>query len=164
MGAAKAAKSGNKGGKNKTRSLKAGDLDRVVAVDAANTGRARSGFFEKRLAAVKRNPDLFVTLGIEDKETLAGFVIARIFRGEFGTSEPVASIDAFGIATDKQGQGLGRTLMDGLEAALRKRGVMEIRSQDSWTGGALMRFFAATGFELAPIWVLDRPLGEPIDF
>ena len=151
------------------RALRAADLSAVVAIDMANTGRARSGFFEKRLAAVKRDPDLFLTLAIEDgaivgAEALAGFVIARIFRGEFGASEPIASIDAIGVAPDRQGRGLGRALMTELETALRKRGVFEINSQDSWTGGALMGFFAATGFELAPLWVLDRPLGKSIDF
>lgn len=173
MSAAKAAKGGDrggqKGGKRKIRGLKAGDLDAVVVIDTQNTGRARRGFFEKRLAAVRRDPDLFLSLAIEDGaagdgKALAGFVIARIFRGEFGTSQPVASIDAIGVAPGRQGRGLGRALMDGLETALRKRGIFEIRSQDSWTGGALMRFFAATGFELAPLWVLDRPLGGPVDF
>ncbi len=160
MNASKAAKGGN----TTVRALRAEDIDAVVAVDAQNTGRARRGFFEKRLAAVKRDPDLFLTLAIEDGDGLAGFVIAHIFRGEFGASEPMASIDAIGVAPGSQGRGLGHALMDGLETALRKRKVFEIRSQDSWTGGALMRFFASAGFELAPLWVLDRPLGEPIDF
>ncbi|MHA1536695.1 MAG: GNAT family N-acetyltransferase [Alphaproteobacteria bacterium] len=152
------------GGKNNIRGLKESDLDAVVVIDTGNTGRARRGFFEKRLAAVKRDPDLFLSLAIEDDKGFAGFVIARIFRGEFGTSEPVASIDAFGIGEGRQGHGLGRALMSALEAALRKRDILEIRSQDSWTGGALMGFFAATGFELAPIWVLDRTLDGPVDF
>ena len=169
MSAGKAAKGGKKGGKSRIRALRAGDLDAVIAVDALNTGRARRGFFEKRLAAAKRDPNLFLALAIEDGpagdgQALAGFVFAHIFRGEFGASQPVASIDAIGVAPDRQGRGLGRALMGALETALRKRGIFEINSQDSWTGGALMGFFAATGFELAPLWVLDRPLGGSIDF
>lgn len=158
----------------KIRPLRAADLGAVIAIDTANTGRARRGFFEKRLAAVKRDPDLFLAFAVEagaveagaveKDKALAGFLIARIFRGEFGASEPIASIDAIGVAPDRQSRGLGHALMEGLETSLRKRGVFEIRSQDAWTGGALMRFFAGTGFELAPIWVLDRPLGEPVDF
>lgn len=158
----------------KIRPLRAADLGAVIAIDTANTGRARRGFFEKRLAAVKRDPDLFLAFAVEagaveagaveKDKALAGFLIARIFRGEFGASEPIASIDAIGVAPDRQSRGLGHALMEGLETSLRKRGVFEIRSQDAWTGGALMRFFAGTGFELDPIWVLDRPLGEPVDF
>ena len=153
----------------KIRPLRAADLGAVIAIDTANTGRARRGFFEKRLAAVKRDPDLSLAFAIEagaveKDKALAGFLIARILRGEFGASEPIASIDAIGVAPDRQSRGLGHALMEGLETSLRKRGVFEIRSQDAWTGGALMRFFAGTGFELAPIWVLDRPLGEPVDF
>ena len=153
----------------KIRPLRAADLGAVIAIDTANTGRARRGFFEKRLAAVKRDPDLFLAFAVEagaveKDKALAGFLIARILRGAFGASEPIASIDAIGVAPDRQSRGLGHALMEGLETSLRKRGVFEIRSQDAWTGGALMRFFAGTGFELAPIWVLDRPLGEPVDF
>lgn len=165
MSAGKATKKAtNKGGKSKVRALKADDLDAVIAVDALNTGRARRGFFEKRLTAVKRDPDHFLCLAVEDDKALAGFVFAHISRGEFGAARPVASIDALGVAPNSQGRGLGRILMGALETGLRKRGIFEINSQDSWTGGALMGFFAATGFELAPLWVLDRSLGEPVDF
>jgi ribosomal protein S18 acetylase RimI-like enzyme len=148
----------------KVRALRPDDLDAVVTLDAANVGRARRGFFVTRLEAVKRDPKMFLAVAIEDGGELAGFVIARIFRGEFGTAEPVASIDAVGVDAAKQGRGLGRSLMDGLEAAMRERGIAEVMSQDLWSGAPLMRFFAACGFELAPRWVLERPLDEPIDF
>jgi ribosomal protein S18 acetylase RimI-like enzyme len=148
----------------KVRALRPDDLDAVVTLDAANVGRARRGFFVTRLEAVKRDPKVFLAVAIEDGGELAGFVIARIFRGEFGTAEPVASIDAVGVDAAKQGRGLGRSLMDGLEAAMRERGIAEVMSQDLWSGAPLMRFFAACGFELAPRWVLERPLDEPIDF
>ncbi|HUT49807.1 MAG TPA: GNAT family N-acetyltransferase [Alphaproteobacteria bacterium] len=146
------------------RALRPSDIDAVIAIDAANVGRARQGFFVTRLAAVKRDPRMFLALGVEDGEKLAGFVIARVFRGEFGTAEPVASIDAVGVDEARQGRGLGSALMSGLEAAMRDRGIAEVMSQDLWSGAPLMRFFAACGFELAPRWVLERPLDEPIDF
>lgn len=146
------------------RALKADDLNAVVAIDAANVGRSRRGFFEKRLAAVQRDPDMFLTLAVDHGTSPAGFVIARIFRGEFGTSEPVASIDAIGVDAERQGKGFGSALIAGLEEAMRKRGITEVISQDLWSGAPLMRFFAASGFELATRWVLERPLDEPIDF
>jgi ribosomal protein S18 acetylase RimI-like enzyme len=146
------------------RALSPDDLDAVITIDAANAGRARRGFFVTRLAAVKRDPTSFLALGIEDGGALAGFVIARIFRGEFGTDEPVASIDAIGVSVAKQGRGLGSALMAGFEDAMLKRGIVEVMSQDLWSGAPLMRFFAANGFELAPRWVLERPLDDAIDF
>jgi ribosomal protein S18 acetylase RimI-like enzyme len=146
------------------RSLRPDDLDAVVAIDRGNVGRSRRGFFEKRLTAVKRDPDLFITLGVEHGGALAGFVFARIFRGEIGTTEPTASIDAIGVDPAHQGQGLGASLMAGLEGAMRKRGIHEVMSQDLWSNAELNAFFAASGFELAPRWVLERPLAEPVDF
>jgi ribosomal protein S18 acetylase RimI-like enzyme len=148
----------------RVRALRAIDLDAVITIDAANVGRARRGFFVTRLAAVKRDPKMFLALGIEEGGELAGFVIARIFRGEFGTAEPVASIDAIGVDAAKQGRGLGSALMSGFEDAMRERGIAEVMSQDLWSGAPLMRFFAANGFELAPRWVLERPLDDPIEF
>jgi len=148
----------------KIRALHRDDLDAVIAIDAANVGRARRGFYVTRLAAVKRDPQAFLALGIEAGGALAGFVIARVFRGEFGTTEPVASIDAIGVDAAKQGRGLGSALMGGFEDAMRERGIAEVMSQDLWSGAPLMRFFAASGFELAPRWVLERPLDKPIEF
>jgi ribosomal protein S18 acetylase RimI-like enzyme len=146
------------------RALRPGDLDAVITIDAANVGRARRGFFVTRLSAVKRDPKMFLALGIEEDGALAGFLIARIFRGEFGTAEPVASIDAIGVDVAKQGRGLGSLMMGGFEDAMRERGIAEVMSQDLWSGAPLMRFFAANGFELAPRWVLERSLDDAIDF
>lgn len=148
----------------KVRSLRPSDLDAVVAIDRANVGRSRRGFFEKRLAAVKRDPKMFLTLGVDGKKGLAGFIIARVFEGEFGIEEPVASIDAIGVDPRNQGKGYGRALMAGLEAAMRRRDIKDVMSQELWAGGALVGFLAANGFELAPRWVLERPLTEPINF
>ena len=140
------------------------DLDAVVRIDGANVGRTRRGFFVTRLEAVKRDPKMFLAIAVDDGRTLAGFLIARVFRGEFGTSEPVASIDAIGVDASHQSRGYGRALMAGLEDVMRKQGIAEVMSQDLWSSAPVMRFLAANGFELAPRWILERNLDEPIDF
>jgi len=150
--------------KASVRPLVADDLETVIRIDEANVGRSRRGFLEKRLAAVKRDPKMFLALAVEDGGALAGFLIARIFRGEFGTSEPVASIDALGVDGSRQGHGYGSALIAGLEELMRKKGIREVMSQDLWSSASVMRFLAASGFELAPRWVLERRLDEPIDF
>ncbi|MDH3235045.1 MAG: GNAT family N-acetyltransferase [Alphaproteobacteria bacterium] len=161
---AKAVSGKDSGGQATVRALRPNDLDAVIAIDEGNVGRARRGFFVTRLEAVKRDPTMFLAVGVEDAGELAGFVIARVFRGEFGTSEPVASIDAIAVGAAKQGKGLGAALISGLEAEMRERGIADVMSQDLWSGARLMRFLAANGFELAPRWVLERSLDEPIDF
>jgi len=49
----------------KVRPLGAGDLDAIVAIDRAVSGRSRRGFYERRLAQLGRDPSAFVALGAE---------------------------------------------------------------------------------------------------
>lgn len=138
------------------RLLVAADLDSVVAIDRAITGRSRRGFYEKRLAAIQRDPSAFIALGAAEGGHLVGFAFAQLLDGEFGGKFPVALLDAFGIASGSRGRGAGRGLMRELETMLRGRGARELQSQAPWTNHELLRFFAATGFTLAPRQVLER--------
>jgi GNAT superfamily N-acetyltransferase len=141
---------------HRLRSLKPEDLDRVVEIDRGITGRSRRGFFEKRLRASLADPEGFIVMGTEEGGILNGFAIARFQDGEFGDERPVAILDAMGVDSDSQGQGLGRMLIEGIDKVMRKRGVHELRTQAEWTNHALMRFFASIGFSLAPHRVLER--------
>jgi UDP-glucose 4-epimerase len=57
--------------------------------------------------------------------------------------------------------------MDGLTKLMREKGVQALHSQADWTNHALLRFFDASGFRLAPRLVLERsvqtPLAEPLE-
>lgn len=138
------------------RRLSPDDLDRVIDIDRALSGVPRRGFFETRLASAIRHPDAFVQLGWIENGALEGFVFAHVLDGEFGGTHPVAILDALGTSTATRGHGGAHALMTALEAAARKRGVRELRSQTLWSDQALTRFFAAAGFALAPNLVLDR--------
>jgi len=146
------------------RPLTIRDLDLVVSIDRRLSGGGRRGFYEKRLAAALREPGGFVYLGIEDAGTLAGFVFARLIDGEFGEETRVAQLDAIGIDPARGGHGLGHALMDGLADILRHKNVRELQSQVAWTDHELLRFFAATGFELAPRTIVQRPVTDPVAF
>src|ERR1019366_8252545 len=86
------------------RPLAAADLDAVVAIDKAVSGRPRRGFFEKRLAHLAREPAAFVALAAEREGRLVGFVFARLYQGEFGSDVAEATVDAIGVATEAQRQ------------------------------------------------------------
>ncbi|GAA0291932.1 GNAT family N-acetyltransferase [Rhodovulum strictum] len=134
------------------------DLDAAIALDRQVTGLSRRGFFVKRHASLGADPGRFAWLVAERDGSLAGFVSAHLQEGEFGGTARAAVIDA--IATDpaQRGTGIGRALMDALEADLRARGVTEIRSEADWTDREMVRFFAASGFALAPQLVLNCPV------
>lgn len=138
------------------RPLTPDDLDRVVEIDRAYSGRPRDGFFQKRLRAALREPDAFVYLGATEKGRLVGFAFARLLSGEFGTDRAVAILDAIAIEPGRQGAGLGRRLLSGMDEVLRHKNVGEIRSQLDWNNHALMRFLDGAGFRLAPRVVLAR--------
>ena len=142
------------------RPLRSSDLGRVIEIDAEFVGRARSGFFEKRLDAALRTPQAYVFIGHETNSDLNGFLLARILEGEFGTTDPVAVMDAIAVDPEKMGKGLGRALMLGLEGVLRHKGIHEIQSQADWTNFSLLRFMSYWGFGLAPRLVLEYALGS----
>ncbi len=52
--------------------------------------------------------------------------------------------------------------MDALIATLRAHRVRSLQSQADWTNHALLRFFEACGFGLAPRMVLERSVTEPL--
>jgi L-amino acid N-acyltransferase YncA len=144
------------------RALGADDLERVIVIDRAHSGRSRRHFFEKRFAAAAAHPEEFIQIGVMRGGSLRGFAIARLFRGEFGREAKVAMLDAIGVEIAVQEQGVGHMLMDGLIEALRPAGVQTLQSQAEWTNHGLMRFFDASGFKLAHRVVLERSTSEPL--
>lgn len=150
-----------------TRRLRPADLEQVIAIDSGHFGTPRRAFFEKRLANAREHPEDYVQVGIDRNGILVGFAFVRILRGEFGRDQAIATLDAVGVMVSSREQGVGHALMDGLTGALRKAGVRSLQSQAGWSDHALLRFFDACGFSLAPRLVLERsaltPLPEPVD-
>jgi ribosomal protein S18 acetylase RimI-like enzyme len=138
------------------RSVAPGDLDRVVTIDHAITGRLRRGFYDKRFAALAADKQSVVALGAEAEGRLAGFVLAHVLDGEFGGSAPVGVLDAVGVDPGSRRRGVARALTAALEKSLRGRGVREVRTEADWTEHDLVTFFSAAGFRLSPRLVLER--------
>ena len=147
---------------NTVRPLRPADLERVIAIDSAHVGEPRRRFFEKRLANAKQHPEDIVHVGVVRKDTLVGFAFARILRGEFGRERAIATLDAVGVERDSQEHGVGHALMTGLTEVMLRKGVQSVQSQADWTNHALLRFFDASGFGLAPRLVLERSVLTPL--
>jgi N-acetylglutamate synthase-like GNAT family acetyltransferase len=145
------------------RRLGVDDVEVVIAIDRAHSGRARRHFFEKQLAAAKARPDDFICLGIHRGGALRGFAIAQILRGEFGREHAVAVLATVGVEPQSQEQGIGHELMGELTENLRAMGVGSLQSLADWTNHDLLRFFDASGFTLAPRLALERSVGEPLE-
>jgi len=147
----------------RVRPLDRGDLDAVVAIDRALSGRSRHGFFARRLDHLARDPAAFAALAADCDGRLAGFIFARIYEGEFGATSREAALDAIGVdRAPGRRRGVGRALIDHLAANLRAHGIGELATQVEWTDHGLLGFFARTGFTLAPRIVLERATCNPV--
>jgi ribosomal protein S18 acetylase RimI-like enzyme len=138
------------------RALLPSDLDRVVEIDRDNTGHARRGFFENRLAASLSEPNGFIALAYTEQARVEGFVLAHVLDGEFGGARPATILDAIGIAQPARGHGGAHGLMRALQAAAQRRNAQAVRTQVVWSDEAMIRFFANLGFKLGTRLVLER--------
>lgn len=144
------------------RPLAARDLDAVVAIDAALSGRSRRAYFERRLGAARRDPGRHLQVGVEHGGALAGFMIGRALEGEFGRSARELRLEAFGVAPALQHHGLGAALSAAFEAEAKARGLEQIRTAALWREHELLRFLDHAGYRLAGDHVLDCVLGGAV--
>ena len=104
--------------------LKADDLEAVIAIDSANSGASRRGYFEKRLDAATDRPKDYVYVGLHADGKLAGFAFARLVDGEFGKPGASASLDAIGVDPAAQGKGYGQMILKAVEEILNHKDFM----------------------------------------
>ncbi|MDT8320978.1 MAG: GNAT family N-acetyltransferase [Xanthomonadales bacterium] len=143
----------------KIRPLEANDLDAVVAIDARIAGHRRPAFFEKRLEAALAEPKDFIYIACERDGALQGYLQARLLEGEYGSSHKVAALDNIGVEPDRQGEGLGKALLDEFKAILRHKGIPEITTQADWRNRDFLGFLSAAEFRLGPRQVLECEVG-----
>jgi len=140
------------------------DLDAVVAIDAALERRPRRAYIERRLAAAIREPRLHAQFAAVDGDALTGYVLARVLEGEFGRSSPSLRLEIVGVRPDRQHHGVGAALLDALAAWGTRHGASELRTAAAWNDHALLAWFDAMGFRLAPGLIVDRAVaGELAD-
>jgi ribosomal protein S18 acetylase RimI-like enzyme len=137
------------------RALKREDLENVVAIDAAAEGRPRRAYFERRLAAARREPDRHAQFAACDEKGLAGYILARMLEGEFGRPEPGLRLEAIGVRDDAKGQRIGARTFEALCDYGRRHRMADVRTQAAWTDHEMLRWLEAAGFALAPNHVVD---------
>ena len=155
----------------RVRRLAREDLDAVVSIDAAITGRTRRAYFERRLAAALRQPEVHVQYAIEESGAFRGHVLGRVLEGEFGRSKTALRLEVISVDPKAASHGLGRALHAAIEQEARKRGISELRTASSWRDHAMLRFLSAMGYQLAPAMIaecavqggrqFDRPVESP---
>jgi ribosomal protein S18 acetylase RimI-like enzyme len=140
------------------RTMHSKDLEAVVAIDQAATGRRRTEYFSRMLERALGAGGVQISLVAEAAGTVIGYVVGTVFYGEFGIAEPVATIDAIGVASQSRRQDVGGALMRQLKTNLGALGVSGLRSEVSWDNFDLLAFFRKQGFAPARRLCLERPL------
>ncbi len=140
------------------RGLRPEDLDAVVAIDAKSTGRRREEYFRIKLRQNLAETGIKVSLAAEADGLFRGFLLARVYYGEFGTLEPVAVLDTLGVHPDTRGLGVGHALMEQLLVNLAGLGVRTLRTEVAWEDTSLIGFFHREQFRPAARLCLELPV------
>ncbi|MFQ5507025.1 MAG: GNAT family N-acetyltransferase [Planctomycetota bacterium] len=141
------------------RSLRPGDLENVIALDAKIVGRRREEYFKLKLEHALRETGIEISLAAEIEGVFAGILLARVFYGEFGILEQVAVLDTMGVHPEFEGRGIASAMLEQLVKNLGALGISRLQTEVAWDDQKLLSFFQHEGFKPAPRFCLDLDLG-----
>lgn len=149
------------------RTLRSEDLERLVRMDQAYTGRNRRTWYEGKLKRALAETDVRISLGAERDGLLVGAFLGTLHYGEFGQPEPLAILDTLLVDPSAAHQGVGRALLDQLVKNLAAFGIERVRTEVAWNEEILIRFLGKAGFVPVPRLVLELDVaaaaGKPDD-
>ena len=140
------------------RNLRNDDREALVRIDARIVGRRRDEFFRVKLRQAAADTGVAISLVAEIDGLVVGFVLARVYYGEFGMAEPAAVLDVFGVHPDFRGRHVGAALVGQLRTNLLGLGISHLQTEVAWDSPDLITFFQHEGFMPAPRLCLDLDL------
>jgi len=142
------------------RSLRPADREAIVSIDALSMGRRRDQFLALKLAQAFADTGIAMSLAAEIDGHVVGFVLARVYYGEFGVMEPAAAIDVIGVHPDFRGRHVAAALVDQLRMNLLGLGIPRLQTEVQWDNADLIGFFQREGFRIAQRICLDLNLRD----
>lgn len=131
----------------RVRSLEAGDVPALLAIDRAITRTDRSEYLTRQFNEAIEQSGIRVSLVAEGEGGQpVGFMMARVDFGEFGRTAPEAVMDTIGVDPDYARKGVGRAMMSQLLANLAGLQVERVRTEVEWSMFDLLAFLEACGF------------------
>ena len=140
------------------RNLKLEDLEAIAGIDAAAVGRRREQFLALKMKQAFADTGIAVSLAAELDDHIVGFLLARLYYGEFGVVEPAAVLDVVGVHPEYRGRHVAAALVDQLRTNLLGLGIRTLQTEVPWTNPDLVTFFQHEGFTIAPRLCLDLDL------
>lgn len=142
------------------RNLRPDDLESLVAIDTAAVGRRRDRFLALKVRQAFDDSGIAASLVAELDDHVVGFLLARVYYGEFGVVEPAAVLDVLGVHPDYRGRRVAAALLDQLRMNLLGLGIPRLQTEVQWGSHELISFFQREGFTLAPRLCLDLDLAQ----
>jgi GNAT superfamily N-acetyltransferase len=140
------------------RVMRESDIDAVVRIDAGATGRARPRYFELMLQRALSFAGLQISLVAEVDGRVSGYLIGSLYYGEYGMTEPTATIDAIGVEPGLRRHRIAHELFEQLRRNVGAIGATSIRTEVDWSRFELLAFLRNEGFEPAPRLCLERKI------
>ncbi len=142
------------------RALADADLAAIVKIDAASMGRPREEYYRAKFRESHAEaPGPRTSLVAEVDGHVVGFLLARVYYGEFGRAEPVAVVDSVGVDPRFRGRHVGQALLRQLLMNLRALHVERVQTEVDWEQLDLLHFLQRNGFAPARRFCLERTLG-----
>ena len=144
----------------KIRLMKADDFDAVVGIDEKVLKSSRPEYYELKFEMLFKSKDYLPASLVAEKEdgTLVGFVMGRIYMGEYGIFQGEATLDTIGVDPSIQHKGIGEQLINEFMDHLRDVGVQKINTLVDWNDSKLINFFSANQFSPSKTINLERKL------
>lgn len=142
------------------RNLQPTDVDALIAIDAAAVGRRRDSFLTLKTKQAFADSGIAASLVAELDDHVVGFLLARVYYGEFGVVEPAAVLDVLGVHPDYRGRRVAAALVDQLRTNLLGLGIRTLQTEVRWGNPELLTFFQHEGFTIAPRLCLDLDLAR----
>lgn len=133
-------------GAAEVRAMTPADLNEIVRIDRAITGRDRSEYIAARLAEAMQDSAIRVSLAARMDGAIVGYLMARADLGDFGRTEPVAVVDTIGIDPDYAHRGLAHAMLAQLSANLSALQVERMETVVRMADLPLLGFFQDVGF------------------
>ena len=140
------------------RPVLAGDLEKIIAVDAQTTGIEKAEYWRQRFhgyVAQGRQPSYFLVA--ERNGDIDGLIIGEIRDWEFGTP-PCGWVVGISVRPEARLSGVATGLLNALCDSFRKAGMTKVRTLLVFDDLLVMKFYRSQGMMAAPIITLEREL------
>jgi ribosomal protein S18 acetylase RimI-like enzyme len=132
----------------KIRLMEYEDFKDVVRIDEQVLQVSRREYYEQKFELLFKSGEYLPTSFVaqDENENIVGFIMGKLYIGEYGISREGAAVDAVGVNPDYQRHGIGKKLMDGFIYHLRQLGVKKINTLVDKNDTRMMLYFDANQF------------------